>query len=159
MSGLYHAEESGHACGGRPVYRFLNGRNKWLFSHQPGLWRRAALVGGAASEAAAQVEQQQADQQADQQAGGGQLGGAAASGGTQAAQVAARGETQPHRLAPSSLRFPVVMPGENPWLNELAGTQRADARGVRVGLLVVEWYTAVAASGELTPEGRAMLSQ
>ena len=142
-SGLYHVEESGHTCGGRSVYRFLHGRNRWLFSHQPGLWRRAALLEGNA----AAVIASQAEQQHGQQAGG----------GPEAAQVAAQGETQHRRLASTASLPAVVQPGENPWLNELVGSQRAEARELRVGLLVVEWYSAVASSGALTPEGRAML--
>jgi hypothetical protein len=100
-SGLYHLEESEHVCGGRVVHRFA-AHSRWLFSHQPGVWRRAALL--------------------------------ADDGGHPA----------------------VMQPGENPWLNELLGGLRAEARGARVGLIAVDWYRNVADSGALNLEGRLM---
>ena len=100
-SGLYHLEESEHVCGGRVVHRFA-AHSRWVFSHQPGVWRRAALL--------------------------------ADDGGHPA----------------------VMQPGENPWLNELLGGLRAEARGARVGLIAVDWYRNVADSGALNLEGRLM---
>ena len=49
-----------------------------------------------------------------------------------------------------------MQPGENPWLNELLGGLRAEARGARVGLIAVDWYRNVADSGALNLEGRLM---
>ena len=103
-SGLYHLEESEHVCGGRVVHRFA-AHSRWVFSHQPGVWRRAALL--------------------------------ADDGGHPA----------------------VMQPGENPWLNELLGGLRAEARGARVGLIAVDWYRNVADSGALNLEGRLMEEQ
>ena len=44
-AGLYHLQDSGASCAGRPVYRFAPA-NRWLFSHQPGIWRRELLLEG-----------------------------------------------------------------------------------------------------------------
>jgi len=49
-SGLYHLEETEHRCPGGEageevaVYRFA-AHNRWLYSHQPGVWRRSFLLG------------------------------------------------------------------------------------------------------------------
>ena len=52
-SGLYHLEETEHTCAGSgaEVYRFA-AHNRWLYSHQPGIWRRSFLLEGAAGAAA-----------------------------------------------------------------------------------------------------------
>ena len=46
-------EETNDTCGGQMVYRFVP-RNRWLFSHQPGLWRvdRLRAFGSAGPNAA-----------------------------------------------------------------------------------------------------------
>lgn len=100
-AGLYALEDTGHRCGGHVVYRFAP-LNRWLFSHQPGVWRRSLLLEAA--------------------------------------------EGQPA----------VVTPGEDPWANELLGSQRAEARGARVALVAVDWCRSVSSSGVLNPDGRAM---
>ena len=123
-AGLYHVEAASvgdHAdvddgrigsgprtleCGGHTVYRFVARHNRWLYSHQPGLWRRDALLGATAAERNAAV----------------------------------------------------VQPGENPWLNELLGSRRAQKLGLVVGLIVVEWYRAVSSGGSLNAHGTAMLA-
>ena len=50
----------------------------------------------------------------------------------------------------------VLQPGEDPWSNELLGSQRAEARGAVVGLVPLDWYRAVSSSGRLSAQGRAM---
>ena len=50
----------------------------------------------------------------------------------------------------------VLEPAEDPWLNELLGSRRAEARGLRVGLIVAEWYEAVSSGGVLNAKGRQM---
>ena len=47
-AGLYHLEESGHQCEGQEVFRFAP-NNRWLYSHQPAVWRRDFLLGSAHS--------------------------------------------------------------------------------------------------------------
>ena len=54
---------------------------------------------------------------------------------------------------------PVCQPGENPWLNELLGSRRAQAQGLRVGLVVVDWFVAASSSGALNAAGRALLER
>ena len=101
-AGWYHLQDTSEACAGSPVHRLAHSRNRWLYSHQPGLWRVRALLDG----------------------GGG---------------------------APA-----VMQPEENPWANELLGTRRAVARGLEVGLIVVDWFAAVSSGGELNVMGEAM---
>ena len=50
----------------------------------------------------------------------------------------------------------MLQPGENPWLNELLGSRRAEARGARVGLIALDWYQAVSSSGHLNEVGQRM---
>ena len=65
----------------------------------------------------------------------------------------------PDPTAPLEHEQPAVLqPGENPWLNELTGSQRAAARGLKVGLIVLDWFASVSAGGELNASGRAMVS-
>ena len=45
LAGWYHLEETNVTCAGRAVLRFAP-RNRWLYSHQPGLWRVDALLSG-----------------------------------------------------------------------------------------------------------------
>ena len=47
--------------------------------------------------------------------------------------------------------------GEDPWLNELMGSLRAQRLGLRVGLVVVEWFRAVSSGGVLNEEGRELV--
>ena len=56
-SGLYHLEETEHECEGAraPVYRFA-AHNRWLYSHQPGIWRRKFLLEGGADGGAALMQ-------------------------------------------------------------------------------------------------------
>jgi hypothetical protein len=42
-AGWYHLELTNLTCAGRAIYRFARHTNRWLFSHQPGLWRVEAL--------------------------------------------------------------------------------------------------------------------
>lgn len=112
-AGLYHLEtvDDGSGarsleCGGHAVFRFAARHNRWLYSHQPGLWRRDALIG---------------------------------------ARSAERNDA-------------VMQDGENPWLNELRGSRRAQKLGLVVGLVLVEWYRAVSSGGTLNAHGTAMLA-
>ena len=107
VAGLYHVEavDAGRvptACDDRPVHAFAP-RNRWLYSHQPGLWRREFLLGGGAARRAA-----------------------------------------------------VLVPGENPWLNELRGSERAEPSHARVALVTAEWAVAVSSSGQLNAGGELM---
>ena len=45
-AGLYHLEDTGAACGSHPIYSFATGglTNRWIYSHQPAIWRRDALL-------------------------------------------------------------------------------------------------------------------
>ena len=64
-SGLYLLEETEHRCagmggpggaGGAAVYRFA-ANNRWLYSHQPAVWRRSFLLEAAGGDAAAALMQ------------------------------------------------------------------------------------------------------
>ena len=104
-AGWYHVEATNVSCAGQPVHRLPKG-NRWLFSHQPGLWHVPTLLGG----------------------GSGAV-------------------VPPQEASP-----------ENPWLNELMGSRRAAARGLRVGLIVLDWYAPVSSGGSLNAAGRALVA-
>jgi hypothetical protein len=46
--------------------------------------------------------------------------------------------------------------GENPWMNELMGSQRAQLVHAAFAYLPTEWYIAVSDSGSLKPAGQLM---
>ena len=136
-AGLYHLEATNYSCGderdaGRPplpIYRMASRTNRWLFSHQPGLWNRRRLLFDADGHGADDD--------------GASYGGAAAAG--------------VHNSTADGTQGPVVRAGEDPWLNELMGSLRAQRLGLRVGLVVVEWFRAVSSGGVLNEEGRELV--
>ena len=136
-AGLYHLEATNYSCGDErdarrpplPIYRMASRTNRWLFSHQPGLWNRRRLLFDAG--------------------GHGADDGGASYGGAAAADV--------HESTADDTQGPVVRAGEDPWLNELMGSLRAQRLGLRVGLVVVEWFRAVSSGGVLNEEGRELV--
>ena len=136
-AGLYHLEATNYSCGDErdarrpplPIYRMASRTNRWLFSHQPGLWNRRRLLFDADGQGAHDD--------------GASYGGAAAAG--------------VHNSTADGTQGPVVRAGEDPWLNELMGSLRAQRLGLRVGLVVVEWFRAVSSGGVLNEEGRELV--
>ncbi len=143
-AGLYHLEATNHSCraadrGRRrlPIYQLASRTNRWLFSHQPGLWNRHRLL-------------------YDADGGGAYDGGDAYDGGGANDAAAAAGVADGLTEGTTG---PVVRAGEDPWLNELMGSLRARRRGLRVGLVVVEWFRAVSSGGVLNEEGKELVSE